>query len=175
MKKLILSLALILGLNSAQAQDLALNPNDSFEGPLAKAILLHLQTSKPKPYEGMGYDHRSSIGVLETIFEDSGESFSRIFDNLPSEFPGVKYANEPAIKVKPEDYFKKAIKGHSYDSIRYFAQEPYEMVDGGRVIKVERESINCFNSDQSYRVRFIQITRYNGEIVSILDDCPDLK
>lgn len=171
MKKLILSIAFIFGLNLAQAQ-FQLDPSDSFEGPLSKAIL---EAPKPKAYDGIGYlDHRSSVGALKNIFSDSGESFSRIFDNLPSEFPGATYSEESEIQVKVEDYYRKAIKGHSYDSIEY-AINKSEIVKDGRVIKVEREIINCFNSDQSERVRFIQISRYDGEIVHVLDNSSDLK
>lgn len=169
MKKLfILALALISGLNSAQAQ---LDPSDSFEGPLSRAIL---GAPRPKAYGGIGYlNHNSSIGALENIFSDSGESFSRIFDNLPSEFPGVTYAYESKIQVKAEDYFRKGIEGNSYDSIEY-AINKSEIVEDGRVVKVEREIINCFSSSQSEE-RFIQISRYDGEIVHILDNFSGLK
>ena len=117
MKKSILSLAFIFSLNLVQAQDLKLDTSDAFEGPLSKAIL---DAPKPKIYNGIGYlDHSSSIGSLKSIFEDSGESFSRIFDNLPSKFPGITYSEESEIQVNVEDYYKKSIKGHSYDSIAY--------------------------------------------------------
>ena len=109
-----------------------------------------------------------------SIFSDSGESFSRIFDNLPSEFPGATYSEESEIQVKVEDYYRKGIKGHSYDSITYDINES-EIVNDGRIVKVEREVINCFNSNQSGRARFIQISRYDGEIVHVLDNCSDLK
>ena len=171
MKKLILSLALISGLNSAQAQ-FQLDPSDSFEGPLSQAIL---RAPRPKVYDGIGYlNHNSSIGALENIFSDSGESFSRIFDNLPSEFPGVTYSEESEIQVKVEDYYRKSIEDHSYDSIEYSINKS-EIVKDGRIVKVEREIINCFNSNQSERARFIQISRYDGEIVHVLDSCSDLK
>lgn len=171
MKKLILAFALISGLNSAQAQ-FQLDPSDSFEGPLSRAIL---GAPRPKAYGGIGYlNHNSSIGALENIFSDSGESFSRIFDNLPSEFPGVTYSEESKIRVKADDYYRKCIEGHSYDSIEY-AINKSEIVEDGRVVKVEREIINCFSSSQSGRARFIQISRYDGEIVSILDDFSGLK
>lgn len=171
MKKLILALALISGLNSAQAQ-FQLDLSDSFEGPLSQAIL---KASRPKAYDGIGYlNHNSSIGALKNIFGDSGESFSRIFDNLPAEFPGVTYSEESEIQVKAEDYYRKSIKDHSYDSISYSINES-EIVKDGRIVKVEREVINCFNSNQSGRARFIQISRYDGEIVHVLDNCSDLK
>lgn len=171
MKKLILALALISGLNSAQAQ-FQLDASDSFEGPLSQAILT---APRPKVYQGIGYlDHSSSIGDLKNIFSDSGKSFSRIFDNLPSEFPGATYSDESEIQVNVEDYYRKSIKGHSYDSIVYSVNE-YEIVRDGRVIKVEREKISCYNSDQIGRVRFIQISRFDGEILGVLDNCSDLK
>ena len=171
MKKLILALALISGLNSAQAQ-FQLDTSDAFEGPLSQAIL---GAPRPKVYDGIGYlDHNSSIGALENIFSDSGESFSRIFDNLPSEFPGVTYSEESEIQVKVEDYYRKSIEDHSYDSIEYSINKS-EIVKDGRIVKVEREIINCFNSNQSERARFIQISRYDGEIVHVLDSCSDLK
>ena len=171
MKKLILALALISGLNSAQAQ-FQLDHSDSFEGPLSQAIL---RAPRPKAYDGIGYlYHNSSIGALENIFSDSGESFSRIFDNLPLEFPGATYSEESEIQVKVEDYYRKSIKGHSYDSIAYAINES-EIINDGRIVKVEREIINCFNSNQSGRARFIQISRYDGEIVHVLDNCSDLK
>ena len=171
MKKLFLALALISGLNSAQAQ-FRLDTSDAFEGPLSQAIL---GSPRPKVYDGIGYlDHSSSIGSLKNIFSDSGESFSRIFDNLPSEFPGATYSEESKIQVKVEDYYRKSIKGHSYDSITYAINES-EIVKDGKIVKVEREIINCFNSNQSGRARFIQISRYDGEIVHVLDSCSDLK
>ena len=171
MTNLILLIAFIFGSNLAQAQ-FQLDTSDSFEGPLSQAIL---SAPRPKAYDGMGYlDHSSSIGALKNIFSDSGESFSRIFDNLPSEFPGVTYSEESEIQVKVEDYYRKSIKGHSYDSIEYSINES-EIVNDGRIVKVERESINCFNSNQSGRSRFIQISRYDGEIVHVLDNCSDLK
>ena len=171
MKKLFLVLALISGLNSAQAQ-FRLDTSDAFEGPLSQAIL---GAPRPKVYDGIGYlDHSSSIGALKNIFSDSGESFSRIFDNLPSEFPGATYSEESKIQVKVEDYFRKSIKGHSYDSIAYAINES-EIVEDGRIVKVEREIINCFNFNQSGRARFIQISRYDGEIVHVSDNCSDLK
>lgn len=114
------------------------------------------------------------MGALKSIFKDSGESFSRIFDNLPSEFPGITYSEESEIQVKIEEYYKKSIKGHSYDSIVYSVNES-EIIIGGRVIKVVREKISCYNFNQNRRVRFIQISRFDGEIVSVLDNCPDLK
>lgn len=170
MKKSILTIAFIFGSNLAQAQ-FQLDTSDSFEGPLSQAIL---SAPRPKAYDGMGYlDHSSSIGALKNIFSDSGESFSRIFDNLPSEFPGATYSEESEIQVKVEDYYRKSIEGHSYDSIQY-AINKSEIVEDGRIIKVERESINCFNSNQSGRARFIQISRYNGEIIHVLDNAPEL-
>jgi hypothetical protein len=171
MKKLILSIAFIFGSNLAQSQS-QLDTSDAFEGPLSQAIL---EAPRPKVYDGIGYlDHSSSIGALKSIFSDSGESFSRIFDNLPSEFPGATYSEESEIQVKVEDYFRKSIKGHSYDSIAYAINES-EIVNDGKIVKVEREIINCFNSNQSGRARFIQISRYDGEIVHVLDNCSDLK
>ena len=170
MKKLILALALISGLNSAQAQ-FQLDTSDAFEGPLSQAIL---GAPRPKVYDGIGYlNHNSSIGALENIFSDSGESFSRIFDNLPSEFPGATYSEESEIQVKVEDYYRKSIEGHSYDSIAYAINKSEILIDG-RIVKVERETINCFNSNQSGRARFIQISRYDGEIVHVLDNAPEL-
>ena len=172
MKNPILSLAFILSLNLAQAQDFKLDTSDAFEGPLSEAIK---DAPRPKVYNGVGYlDHSSSKGLLKSIFEDSGESFSRIFDNLPSEFPGITYSEESEIRVKVEDYYRKSIKDHSYDSISYGINKS-EIVKNGRIVKVEREIINCFNSNQSGRVRFIQISRYDGEIVNVLDNCSDLK
>ena len=171
MTNLILLIAFIFGSNLAQAQ-FQLDTSDSFEGPLSQAIL---SAPRPKAYDGMGYlDHSSSIGALKNIFSDSGESFFRIFDNLPSEFPGATYSEESEIQVKVEDYYRKSIKGHSYDSIAYAVNES-EIVNDGRIVKVERETINCFNSNQSGRARFIQISRYDGEIVHVLDNCSDLK
>ncbi len=172
MKKFALTFVLISGLNSAQAQDFKLDPSDAFEGPLSQAIL---GAPRPKVYDGIGYlDHSSSIGALKNIFSDSGESFSRIFDNLPSEFPGVTYSEESKIQVKAKDYYRKGIEGHSYDSIAY-AINKSEIVKDGKIVKVKREIINCFNSNQSGRVRFIQISRYDGEIVHVSDNCSDLK
>ena len=171
MTNLILLIAFIFGSNLAQAQ-FQLDTSDSFEGPLSQAIL---SAPRPKAYDGMGYlDHSSSIGALKYIFSDSGESFSRIFDNLPSEFPGATYSEESEIQVKVEDYYRKSIEGHSYDSIAYAINES-EILEDGRIVKVEREIINCFNSNQSGRARFIQISRYDGEIVHVLDNCSDLK
>jgi hypothetical protein len=96
MKNLILSIAFIFGSNLAHAQ-FQLDTSDSFEGLLSQAIL---EAPRPKAYDGMGYlDHSSSIGALKNIFSDSGESFSRIFDNLPSEFPGATYSEESEIQV----------------------------------------------------------------------------
>jgi len=170
MTNLILLIAFIFGSNLAQAQ-FQLDTSDSFEGPLSQAIL---SAPRPKAYDGIGYlDHSYSIGALKNIFSDSGESFSRIFDNLPSEFPGATYSEESEIQVKVEDYYRKSIEGHSYDSIAY-AINKSEIVIDGRIVKVERETINCFNANQSGRARFIQISRYDGEIVHVLDNAPEL-
>jgi len=170
MTNLILLIAFIFGSNLAQAQ-FQLDTSDSFEGPLSQAIL---SAPRPKAYDGIGYlDHSYSIGALKNIFSDSGESFSRIFDNLPSEFPGATYSEESEIQVKVEDYYRKCIEGHSYDSIAY-AINKSEIVIDGRIVKLERETINCFNSNQSGRARFIQISRYDGEIVHVLDNAPEL-
>ena len=74
---------------------------------------------------------------------------------------------------KLEDYYRKNIKDHSYDSIRYSVQEPKYRERNGKSVLIEREGIECYNSDK-IRVRFIQITRYNGEIIGVLDNAPEL-
>ena len=142
MKKLILSLVFVSGFSLAKAQDYNLDTSDAFGRALYEALL---SAPRPEIYEGTGYlDHRSSMGALKNIFKDSGKSFSRIFGSLPSEFPGVAYEKEEEIQVKVGDYYKKAIEGHSYDSIVYYVNED-QFADSGRTVKVEREVLSCYS------------------------------
>ena len=172
MKKSILIIALILGFHSARAQR-QLDTTDFFEGMLYQVIK---DAPRPKVFIGSGkFDHRHSIGKLKYIFNDSGESFREIFGQMAEEFPGVVYANDMDVPhIKLEDYFRKNIKDHFYDSIRYSVSHPYIQEINGKSVLIEREGIECYNSDKIYRVRFIQITRYNGEIIGVLDNAPEL-
>lgn len=169
MKKSILIIALILGFHSAQAQ---LDTTDLFEGMLSQVIK---DAPRPELFNGSGkFDHRYSIGKLKYIFNDSGESFREIFGQMAEEFPGVVYANDMDVPhIMLEDYYRKNIKDHSYDSLRYSVSVPYYDKYDGRSILIERERIDCYFSGKS-RLRFIQITRFNGEIVSVIDDAPEL-
>lgn len=171
MKKSILIIALILGLHSAQAQR-QLETSDLFEGMLYQAIK---DAPRPKVFIGSGkFDHRHSIGKLKYIFNDSGELFREIFGQMAEEFPGVVYANDMDVPhIKLEDYFRENIMNHSYDSLYYHVQPSSYTEWDGKLIFTERESVECYNSDK-IRVRFIQITRYNGEIISVLDNAPEL-
>ena len=171
MKKLILALALISGLNSAQAQR-QLDTSDLFEGALAQVAK---NLPRPKVFLGTGdFDHSSSIGKLKNIFSDNGESFREIFSQMPEEFPGVIYANDMDVPhIKLEDYFRENIKDHSYDSLEYSVSHPYIDEFNGKSGLVKREGIECYNSDK-IRVRFIEITRFNGEIIAVLDNAPEL-
>jgi hypothetical protein len=172
MKKLILALVLISGLNSAQAQR-QLDTTDFLEGHLAQVAK---DAPRSEVFTGSGkLNHRSSIGKLKNIFNDSGVTFEEIFGQISSEFPGVVYADDMSVPyIKLENYFIENIKDHVYDSLRYSKEAPKYIQKNGRSILVERESIDCYDSEQK-RVRFIQITRYNGEIVSVLDNAPELK
>ena len=171
MKNLILAFALISGLNAAQAQR-QLDTSDFFEGALAEVAK---NSPRPKVFFGTGdFDHRSSIGKLKNIFSDNGESFREIFSQMPEEFPGVIYANDMDVPhIKLEDYYRKNIKDHSYDSLEYSVQEPKYRERHGKLVLIEREGIECYNSDK-IRVRFIEITRYNGEVIGVLDNAPEL-
>jgi hypothetical protein len=171
MKKSILIIALILGFHSAQAQR-QLDTSDLFEGMLYQVIN---DAPRPKVFIGSGkFDHRHSIGKLKYIFNDSGESFREIFGQMAEEFPGVVYANDMDVPhIKLEDYFRENIKDHCYDSLRYSVSVPYYDKYDGRSILIEREKIDCYFYGKS-RERFIQITRFDGEIVSVLDDAPEL-
>ena len=171
MKKSILIIALILGFHSAQAQR-QLDTTDLFEGMLYQVIK---DAPRPKVFIGSGkFDHRHSIGKLKYIFNDSGESFREIFGQMAEEFPGVVYANDMDVPhIKLEDYFRENIKDHSYDSLYYHVQPSSYTEWDGKLIFTERESVECYNSDK-IRVRFIQITRYNGEIIGVLDNAPEL-
>ena len=172
MKKLILSIAFIFGLNLAQAQD-KLDTSDFFQTAVSQAAK---DLQPVKYYIGTGdFDHSSSIGKLKNIFNDNGESFREIFGQMPEEFQGVVYANDMSVPyIKLDDYFKRSIKDHSYDSLSYSEAPSKYINENGKLILVERETINCFNASKE-RVRFIQISRYNGEIVHVLDNCSDLK
>jgi hypothetical protein len=75
---------------------------------------------------------------------------------MAEEFPGVVYGNDMDVPhIKLEDYFRENIKDHSYDSIRYTVSHPYIQEINGKSVLIEREGIECYNSDKIYRVRFI--------------------
>jgi hypothetical protein len=171
MKKLILIAAIIFGSNLAHAQS-QLDTSDFFEGYLAQVIK---DAPRPKVFIGSGkFDHSSSIGKLKDIFSDSGEAFREIFGQMSEEFPGVTYSNDASVPyIKLDDYYRENIKGLVYYSTRYSVSEPNYIQENGKSILVEREMIHCYDSTNT-RVRFIQITRYNGEIVSVLDNAKEL-
>ena len=171
MKKSILITAIIFGSNLAHAQS-QLDTSDLFEGSLAKILK---DCPRPKVYGGTGnLDHSSSIGKLKDIFSDSGEAFREIFGQMPEEFPGIIYANDMSVPyIKLDDYYSKNIKNHSYDSLRYSVQNPKYDTRDGRFVLIEREGIDCYDS-YGKRVRFIEITRYNGEIIAVLDNAEEL-
>ena len=174
MKKLILIAAIIFGSNLAHAQR-QLDTSDFFEGYLAQVIK---DAPRPKVFIGSGkFDHSASIGRLKDIFNDSGEAFREIFGQMSEEFPGVTYSKDVSVPyIKLDDYYRENIKGHVYDSTRYTGSDPNQpdyIQENGKSILVERETIHCYDSTKT-RVRFIQITRYNGEIVSVLDNGAEL-
>jgi hypothetical protein len=167
MKKLILTIAIILGSNLSQAQS-QLDTTDLFEGLVYQALK---GMPKDSIYEiDGGFNHKSSIGKLKTILEDSGKSFREIFDTMPEKFPGATvFIDGSYQKVKLKNYYEKFIKDHSYDSIKYSIDEPYYTKSNSKVVRVERESIDFYNSS-GIRVRFIEITRHFGEIVFVTDN-----
>ena len=171
MKKIVLTISIILGSNLSQAQ-IQLDTTDLFEGSLSKILK---DCPRPKVYGGTGYlDHNYSVGRLKDIFSDSGESFREIFGQMPEEFPGIVYANDMSVPyIKLDDYYSKNIKGHSYDSLRYSVQNPKYDTRDGRLVLIEREGIDCYDSEGK-GVRFIEITRYNGEIIGVLDSAEEL-
>jgi hypothetical protein len=167
MKKLILITAIIFGSNLAHAQS-QLDTSDLFEG-----LVYQVAKGMPKPiiYERSGrFNHKYSIGKLKTLLEDSGESFREIFDTMPEKFPGATvFLDGIYQQVSLENYYEKFIKNHSYDSIKYSIDEPYYTKVNSKMVRVERESIDCYNSS-GIRVRFIEITRHSGEIVLVMDN-----
>jgi len=60
-----------------------------------------------------------------------------------------------------------------FEGLRYSVSVPYYDKYDGRSFLIEREKIDCYFYGKS-RERFIQITRFDGEIVSVLDDAPEL-
>ena len=171
MNKWILCLAMIMGINFVQAQN-EIDTSDSF----IKLVNEAAKSFKPiKIYTGNNQsDHSASIGQLANIFNNTGKAFWTIFSTLDTAFPGVVYANDMSVPHIPiAVYYHRFIKDHSYDSLAYSSQTPKYITQDGKLKYVEREIINCYDVNKK-RVRFIQITRYNKEIIHVLDNGEEL-
>jgi hypothetical protein len=179
MKKLILTIAIILGSNLTQAQNPNLDTTDLYESLLAETIKKFKEEfgNFKEPYAGVGLDHRSSIGKLKNLFSDSGKTYREITDSLSPEFPGIfinsYYGKDTMLTI--DQYFEKYIKNKSLKSFRRLRLGYHEEPARFRSSTNQVIEYLYFYTRKEKRVRFILISRVDNEIVSIEDgDLPHL-